>query len=126
MRYAPCSPLNMTINKAREIKMPVMPRNVITEIVRLLRILIVEKAISVIKDVSNAGKGLLRLQKASEKNKPESNNAINTTIYFRLLSAKMKNKPSDKNEAITYKTTLAANTAFSALSKAALRCSIRR
>lgn len=102
-----------------------MPRNVITEIVRLLKILIVEKAISVIKDVSNAGKGLLRLQKASEKNKPENNNAINTTIYFWLLSAKMKNRPSDKNEAITYKTTLAANTAFSALSKAVLRCSIR-
>lgn len=120
MRYAPCSPLNITTNKARQIKIPVIPLSVITAIARLLKILMVEKTISIIKEVSNAGKGFLRLQKASEKNKPESNNAINTTIYFRLPSAKMKKKPSDKNEAITYKTSLAATTVFSALSKSAL------
>ena len=76
-----------------------------------------ENTIRIMNAVSKDVNGFRWLQNARKKNKPESNTAIVTIIYFFVLFTKMKNIPSDKNAAITYKTTLANITAVSALNK---------
>ena len=102
--------------------MPVNPVNVVKDVTTLRKILIAENAIRITNAVSNAAKGFFQLQTARKKNSVEKSIAITTTTCFRLLSAKMKKIPINKNEAITYKTILATSTAFSALIKSFVQC----
>ena len=125
MRYAACTPLSITNNNTRQSNIPVTPASVVKDCTRLLKILIAEKAIRMINAVSSAVKGFFLLQKAREKNKPDSIKASNTIRYLRLLSAKMKNMPMNKNDPIIYKTVLATITALSALNNIVVRCRMR-
>jgi len=112
-------------NSTRQSNMPVTPASVVNDCVRLLKILIAEKAIRIINAVRSAVKGFFLLHKARKKNKPDNIRASNTIIYLRLLSAKMKNTPINKNDPITYKTILATITELSALNRLFVRCRMR-